>query len=252
MCEALLERGVAGVSILDIDESLLGKAESALRQRCPKVCSFKTDVSKEASLVQAIEKSEAFFGHEIDVFVGNAGIGSSGGFKETSEAALRREMDINFMQHFFAAKHLIPKWTATAEKQRKGSAFIVVSSAAGLMLQIGSIAYTISKRAALSIAEYIAITHGREGVSVVCLCPQAVSTKMVNFGKTAGVAGVDGLLQPSEVAQATVQGLAEGRFLVALPDRVYEYVRRKGDNYDRWVAGMQKLNARFAKTKPKL
>lgn len=95
------------------------------------------------------------------------------------------------------------------------------------------------------MAEFLAITYGEDGIHVVCLCPQAVRTPMA--GEDGGVAGIDGMLEPSEVARATINALKEGRFMVALPNEVHTYIQRKSNDYDRWISGMQRLNNKFSK-----
>ena len=60
-----------------------------------------------------------------------------------------------------------------------------------------------------------------------------------------GVAGVDGMLEPEDVAGAVVAGLATEQFLILPHPQVLEYFRRKASDYDRWIAGMRRLQARF-------
>jgi hypothetical protein len=59
------------------------------------------------------------------------------------------------------------------------------------------------------------------------------------------VAGVDGVLSPEAVAEAALDGLAAERFLILPHPEVAEYLRRKADDPERWLAGMRRLQARF-------
>jgi hypothetical protein len=63
-----------------------------------------------------------------------------------------------------------------------------------------------------------------------------------------GVAGVDGMLEPEAVADCVVEGLGEERFLILPHPNVAEYMQRKVVDYDRWLRGMRRLQARFEST----
>jgi NAD(P)-dependent dehydrogenase (short-subunit alcohol dehydrogenase family) len=128
-------------------------------------------------------------------------------------------------------------------KARGGGYLLNTASAAGLLNQIGSVTYAVTKHAAVALAEWIAITHGRDGIRVSVLCPQAVRTPLTAGGP--GVAGVDGMIEPEEVAQSVIEALSEERFLVLPHPTVAEYIRRKTTDYDRWIRGMQRLQERY-------
>ena len=114
---------------------------------------------------------------------------------------------------------------------------MVTASAAGLLTQIGSVTYAVSKAAAVSINEWLSVTYGDLGVGVSCLCPQAVSTPMTASSPDS-VASVDGMLEPEDVAEATVEGLRSGSFLILPHPKVAEYALRKATDRDRWILGM--------------
>lgn len=198
------------------------------------------DVADEAAVQGLIEAVEQDVG-PIDLFCSNAGIGIGRGL-EASNAEWDAILGVNVMAHVYAARHLVPKMVA-----RGGGYLLNTASAAGLLSQIGSVTYAVSKHAAVALAEWISITHGDEGVRVSVLCPQAVDTPMIANTDAGGVAGVDGVMSPLEVADVVVQGLAEERFLILPHPRVGEYIQRKAADYDRWLAGMRKLQARYGK-----
>src|SRR5690606_2991874 len=128
---------------------------------------------------------------------------------------------------------------------RGGGYLLQTASAAGLLSQIGSAPYAVTKHAAVSFAEWLAITYGARGLKVSVLCPQAVRTPMIAGFENGGVAGVDGVLEPEQVADAVIAGLADERFLILPHPQVLEYLRRKTADYDRWIRGMQRLQERF-------
>jgi short-subunit dehydrogenase len=146
------------------------------------------------------------------------------------------------MAQVYVARHLVPRMVA-----RGGGYLLVTASAAGLLSQIGSVTYAVTKHAAVALAEWIAITHGDEGMKVSVLCPQAVRTPMLTSGE-GSVATVDGVMKPDDVAGAVVEALEGERFLVLPHAEVAEYVRRKGEDRDRWLGGMRRLQARYRGT----
>ena len=175
----------------------------------------------------------------IDLFCSNAGIGVGGG-AETSDEGWRRSVDVNLMAHVWAARHLVPLMIA-----RGGGYLLNTASAAGLLSQIGSAPYAVTKHAAVGLAEWLAITHGDAGIKVSVLCPQAVRTAMT-AGNPDGVASVDGMMEPEDVAEAVVRGLEAEEFLILPHPEVLGYMRRKTEDYGRWIGGMRKLARRYA------
>jgi len=199
---------------------------------------YRTDVSREAdiqALIAAVEKDHG----PIDLFCSNAGIGVGGG-AETPDADWQRIWDINVMAHVWAARHLVPLMAA-----RGGGYLLNTASAAGLLSQIGSAPYAVTKHAAVGLAEWLAITHGDQGIKVSVLCPQAVRTAMT-AGNPDGVASIDGMMEPEILADSVVAGLAAEDFLILPHPEVLQYMRNKTENYGRWLGGMRKLNRRYA------
>jgi NAD(P)-dependent dehydrogenase (short-subunit alcohol dehydrogenase family) len=199
---------------------------------------FNTDVSREADIRDLIETVEAEVG-PIDLFCSNAGIGTGGG-AETPNDAWQRIWDINVMAHVWAARYLVPLMAA-----RGGGYLMNTASAAGLLSQIGSAPYAVTKHAAVGLAEWLAITHGDQGIKVSVLCPQAVKTAMT-AGNPDGVASIDGMMEPEVLAECVVGCLEREEFLILPHPEVLTYMRNKTNDYGRWIGGMRKLNRRFA------
>ena len=143
------------------------------------------------------------------------------------------------MAHVWAARHLVLRMIA-----RGGGYLLNTASAAGLLSQIGSAPYAVTKHAAVGLAEWLAITHGDQGIKVSVLCPQAVRTAMTAANPD-GVASIDGMMEPETVAEACVRAIEAEDFLVLPHPEVLEYMRRKTGDYNRWIAGMRKLNRKF-------
>ena len=198
---------------------------------------FKVDVSVEDQIKTLIETVEADHG-PIDLFCSNAGIGIAGG-AEASNEGWQRIWDINVMAHVWAARYLVPLMAA-----RGGGYLLNTASAAGLLSQIGSAPYAVTTHAAVGLAEWLAITHGDQGIKVSVLCPQAVRTAMT-AGNPDGVASVDGMMEPEELAETVVKSIAAEEFLILPHPQVLDYMRRKTADYGRWIGGMRKLNRRY-------
>jgi NAD(P)-dependent dehydrogenase (short-subunit alcohol dehydrogenase family) len=198
---------------------------------------FETNVAREGDIQHLIERVEADHG-PIDLFCSNAGIGVRGG-AEAANADWQRIWDINVMAHVWAARHLVPRMIA-----RGGGYLLNTASAAGLLSQIGSAPYAVTKHAAVGLAEWLAITHGDQGIRVSVLCPQAVRTAMTADNPD-GVASIDGMMEPDVVAEACVRAIEAEDFLILPHPEVLEYMRRKTGDYNRWIGGMQKLNRKY-------
>ena len=195
------------------------------------------NVGKEDEVSALVDATLAEFGH-IDLFCSNAGISIEGGV-EVDDTAWQRIWDINVMAHVWAARHLVPLMAA-----RGGGYLLNTASAAGLLNQVGSAPYGVTKHAAVGLAEWLALTYGDQGIKVSVLCPQAVRTEMTR-GHEGHVAALDGMMEPAPVADACVQAIEQETFLVLPHPQVAQYMRNKTDGYDRWIKGMRKLNRRF-------
>lgn len=202
-----------------------------------------TNVAVEADIVNLIAEAEKAYG-PIDLFFSNAGIGVRGG-AEVADEAWQRIWEINVLSHIYAARHMVPKWI-----ERGGGYFCSTASAAGLLTQIGSAPYAVTKHAAVAFAEWISVTHGDQGIKVSVLCPQAVRSKMT-AGNEDGVASVDGMIEPAEVAEAVVQAIDQETFLVLPHPQVLTYMQRKTSDYDRWLGGMRRFQASWRATQQK-
>jgi NAD(P)-dependent dehydrogenase (short-subunit alcohol dehydrogenase family) len=198
---------------------------------------FEVNVSREAEITGLIDKVEADVG-PIDLFCSNAGILVAGG-AEVANDDWQRIWEINVMSHVWAARHLVPRMI-----ERGGGYLLNTASAAGLLNQVGSAPYGVTKHAAVGLAEWLALTHGDDGIKVSVLCPQAVRSEMTR-GHEDGVASINGMLEPEAVAEACVDTIRAETFLVLPHPEVVQYMRNKAENYDKWIGGMRKLNRVF-------
>jgi NAD(P)-dependent dehydrogenase (short-subunit alcohol dehydrogenase family) len=219
----------AGLVIADIDSDL---AEAVAEETGAETVIM--DVSDPDANRKLIEDTEERFG-PIDLFCANAGIGMVG--DEQSDLEIWDRMwGINVMSHVHAARHLIPSWLARGEGY-----FLVTASAAGLLTNLKAAQYSVTKHAAVAFAEWLAVTYGDRGVKVSALCPQFVNTPLLTDSEAFKALGGDHTLEPEDVADSVVAGLAEERFLILPHPEVARYFQNKANDYDRWLGGMRKL-----------
>ena len=238
LCEALHRAGAAKVIVTDLDIATARTVAASLDG-----AAFKCDVAQERDILHVVDETERLFG-PIDLFCSNAGIGA--GFDPLSENAggasdepFMRSFAVHVMAHVYAARHLVPRF-----KARGGGYFLNTISAAGLLSQIGSPAYSTTKHAAVGFAENLAISHKADGIKVSILCPQGVDTDMLRSIPKGPQSG-DGDLSPAQVAKDALEGIERETFLILPHSQVLGYMRRKTENYDRWISGMAKIQAKM-------
>ncbi|MAJ24384.1 MAG: short-chain dehydrogenase [Rickettsiales bacterium] len=177
----------------------------------------------------------------IDLFCSNAGIAEDDDGLATAEH-WDSIWKVNVLQHTNAVRECISNMI----KNKKGW-FLITASAAGLLSQVGSATYSTTKHASVGFAEWLAITYGNFGIGVSLLCPQGVNTPMTEGLKNGGVAGINGMLEPEQVAKITLDQMAQGKFLITPHDIVKKYIKIKAENTDKWIIGMRKLYDKYIK-----
>ncbi len=201
------------------------------------------DVADEKAIERIVTDTEARDG-AVDLFVSNAGYGRAGGLDlPTSE--WQKMMNVHAFSHLSAARAVIPGMV-----KRGGGYLLSTASAAGLLTQIDSGPYALSKHAAVAFAEWVAINYADQGIGVSVLCPQAVRTNILgprpeSARRNTGQASGDGILEPEFVADACLDAIREGRFLVLPHPEVATYFQRKANDYDRWLSGMRRFRRKL-------
>jgi len=201
------------------------------------------DVADEAAIEKIVADTEARCG-AVDLFVSNAGYGRRGGL-DLPTSDWQKMMNVHAFSHLSAARAVIPGMI-----ERGGGYLLSTASAAGLLTQIDSGPYALSKHAAVALAEWLAINYGDQGIGVSVLCPQAVRTNILGPRRpgapsNSGQASGDGILEPEFVADACLDAVREGRFLVLPHPEVATYFQRKANDYDRWLQGMRRFRRKL-------
>jgi NAD(P)-dependent dehydrogenase (short-subunit alcohol dehydrogenase family) len=233
LARRFLREGARVVVVSDVQEELLAASAAEIGARAA-LCDV-TDADAVRALVESVEAEHG----PIDLFCSNAGVAVLG-LADAPLDAWRLSIDVNLMAHVYAARELVPRMVA-----RGGGYLLQTASAAGLLTQLASAPYSATKHAAVAFAEFLAITYGDQGLKVSVLAPQGVRTAMTAGTEGGGVAGVDGMIEPDDVADAAVEGLDAERFLILPHPEVLDYFRRKADDYDRWIGGMRRLQRRY-------
>ena len=239
-------RAGANVVVADLDD--VGSADVAAglnAERPGSAMGIAANVGSEQGNIDLIRAAEGTFG-TVDLFFANAGVGV-GTLMETSEEEWNLAFNVNIHAHRWAAKHLLPTWLERGEGY-----FCSTASAAGILTQIGSAPYSVTKHAAVAFAEWLSVTYGSRGLRVSCLCPQGVNTNMLNQGDTPGAGGsssvvrsAGAVLEPAEVADVVFGVIEAETFLIAPHPEVLTYWGRKVADYDRWLGGMRRLQERI-------
>jgi NAD(P)-dependent dehydrogenase (short-subunit alcohol dehydrogenase family) len=234
----------ARVVLADVSEAVI-KVAGALGDGAVAVVG---DVADAAVIGELVTRAEREFG-PVDVYFANAGILGARGL-DGSDEQWSAAMEVNVMAHVRAAQALIPGWV-----ERGAGYFVSTASAAGLLTQIGSAPYAVTKHAAVGFAEWLAITYGDKGIRVSCVCPMGVDTDLLRAGSETfadaaeaeqairAVVSAGEVLTPERVAGEILAGVAAERFLILPHAQVLEMYRHKGSDYDRWISGMRRYQA---------
>jgi NAD(P)-dependent dehydrogenase (short-subunit alcohol dehydrogenase family) len=241
LASALTARG-ASVLLADIDPQVAETA-AALGQH-----HWTGDVASAQGVDDLLSAAREALGM-VDLYFANAGITGARGIG--GEADWDRILDVNLRAHIRAAERLVPEWT-----RRGGGYFVATASAAGLLTQIGAAGYSVTKHAALAFAEWLSVTYGDEGVRVSVLAPMGVNTKILwgdgTQEKTGeervsqqAVAEAGTVLEPADVAETVMAAVESETFLILPHPEVLDMYRMKGSDYDRWLRGMRRYQAKL-------
>lgn len=240
MARKFTEEGAEAVIVADIDTDSATTVADEIGG-LPVTLDVSDEHATEAMIRQTIETHG-----RIDIMCLNAGIPTDGSVDAPNED-WQRTWDVNVMAHVYATRHVLPSMV------ERGEGYIVTTaSAAGLLTNIGAAPYSVTKHAAVALAEWLSVTYGSRGIGVSCLCPMFVDTPMLDAfaGHTDEMRGwVEGLaIEVDDVAAAVVEGIREETFLILPHPIVLDYFQRKSLDYDRWIAGMQQLNGDLSGT----
>ncbi len=253
LCLGLADRGAAAVVVCDIDGDGAAAVAAEIAAAGQQALAVPADVSKESDVQALVARAEDAFG-PVGMFFSNAGIIVAGG-PEASDEAWSRIWAINVQSHIFVARAVLPGMLA------RGAGYLeITASAAGLLTQLGSAPYAVTKHAAVAFAEWLSITYGEQGLTVSCLCPQAFTSNLLSTSRREVGAGqlpeaaatggsaqaaVDGVLTSEQVADSVLAAVGTEQFLILPHPDVATYELRRADDRERWLRGMRRMQARL-------
>jgi NAD(P)-dependent dehydrogenase (short-subunit alcohol dehydrogenase family) len=248
---ALAARDAAGVVVADVDAGGAAEVSAAIEASGHRALAVTADVTVPAEVDALVARAEAAFGR-IDLFCSNAGVIVDGGV-DLPDEVWSRTWAVNVQSHVYAARAALPGMLA------RGEGYLIhTASAAGLLTQLSSAPYSVTKHAVVALAEWLSITYGDRGIRVSCLCPQAVGTNLIaTSSRQVGVpargdssaapqASVDGVLTPEQVAACVIEAIGDERFLILPHPEVAAYEQRRAADRERWLRGMRRLLARLS------
>jgi NAD(P)-dependent dehydrogenase (short-subunit alcohol dehydrogenase family) len=249
----LAARGAAAVVVSDVDADGAAAVASEINQAGGRALAVRADVSREKDIIELVTQTEAAFG-PVSLFFSNAGLIVGGG-PEVSDEAWSRIWAVNVHSHVYVARAVLPGMLARGEGY-----LVITASAAGLLSQLGSAPYAVTKHAAVALAEWLSITHGDQGIRVSCVCPQAFTSNLLSTsvrelggaplqgGARGGSAqaAIDGVLTSEQVADAALDAIGTEQFLILPHPEVATYEQRRASDRERWLRGMRRMQARLA------
>jgi NAD(P)-dependent dehydrogenase (short-subunit alcohol dehydrogenase family) len=196
------------------------------------------DVSREADILRVVEEAEKAAG-AIDVWFSNAGLSGPSAGPEAPDGQWQKTWEVHVMSHVWAARALLPGML------ERGDGYLLnTASAAGLTMSPGAVPYTVTKHAALSLAENLAVLYGDSGIRVSCLCPQLVDTQMTadlerSHAGRAVLATGGRRRQPDDVAELVVQAMADERFLIVSHEETLKGARFRAADHGAFLDAMR-------------
>jgi NAD(P)-dependent dehydrogenase (short-subunit alcohol dehydrogenase family) len=249
----LARAGASVIVVADIDGEAAERAAAAVRSDEVEATGMAVDVGREEEIDRLVTSAEERSG-PIGLFCSNAGIAGPYGGAEVPDAEWQRTWEINVMAHIWAARRLLPGMLERGSGHLNSTA-----SAAGLLANPGLMPYSVTKHAAVAVAEWLAITYGGpgSGLGFSCFCPQGVATPMLETWReedpSSRLASASGeTITPDEAAEALVRGIAEDRFLILSHDEVLTYAQRRATDPERWLGGMQRFQAQIDQARAEL
>jgi NAD(P)-dependent dehydrogenase (short-subunit alcohol dehydrogenase family) len=237
LAERFARESARAVVIVDLSEPAAQSVAAGLD--CERALGIGLDVTDGAAVDSAVQRIEAEAG-PITMWCSNAGVALGDGLGGDDD--WERSWQVHVQAHIHAARAVLPRM-----RDRGRGHLMITASAAGLLTNMDSAPYSVTKHGAVALAEWLAIRYGDEGIGVSCLCPQGVRTPMTErpeAGSSTRAAGA--FLEPQDVVDAVVAALTEDRFLILPHPEVAEFERRRATDRDRWLAGMRKVWAKIS------
>lgn len=134
----------------------------------------KSDVTQADDMKHVVEKTVDTFG-QLDVFVNNAGVFRGGDrIHNLTEEDLDVALEVNVKGVWHSTQQAVKQFL----KQETGGKFVNIVSSAGLGPYPAQAPYNISKAAAASLTESVALEYGENNITANGICPTYVPTSL--------------------------------------------------------------------------
>ena len=204
LCERFYQDGAEKIFVVDLDFENAEKVAEAVDGKA-----FKLNVGNEMNCKSVVEEILREFGR-IDLVCSNAGIAGEPGCLEASNEVWQKIYEVNVLSNLYLARAVFPSMV-----ERGAGYFLITASAAGLLTHFEAAPYSVSKHAAVALAENLAIEYHEKGIRVSCLCPQGVKTRLIASaeGEPENFLLAEAITA-EECADAVVKGLEAENFLI--------------------------------------
>ncbi|MBX7172924.1 MAG: SDR family oxidoreductase [Pyrinomonadaceae bacterium] len=230
LCERFVVEGAEKIIVTDIDLANANKVAKEING-----IAIELDVSNESQVIEVVTQILHQFGR-IDFVCSNAGIGGAEGSLEVSNEVWQKIYEVNVLSHVYLARAVFPSMI-----ENGSGAFLITSSAAGLLTHPTAAPYVVSKHGAVALAESLAIEFGDKGIYVSCLCPQGVKTNLILGEDNPNNFLHQGAITAEECANAVVNALEKETFLILPHKEVAQFIVNKAENRDRWLHSLRKI-----------
>lgn len=110
----------------------------------------------------------------LDILVNNAGIAPAGPLEQLTRSSWDEVLACNLTSMFLVTKHAIPLL-----REASGASVVNLGSTFGVVGAAGSVAYALTKAAAISFSRSLALELAPDGIRVNALCPGATQTSFL-------------------------------------------------------------------------
>jgi len=164
ICQSFAKEG-AKVVIAEIDEEAGRECEELIISAGGEALFTKTDVADEESVKNLFSQTVKKYS-KMSILINNAGVMSQGNIFTRSIEEWNRVIGINL-----TGPYICSRYAAELMRERKGGVIINISSTRALMSEPDTEPYSASKGGLLALTHSLAISLGKYGIRVNCICP---------------------------------------------------------------------------------
>jgi NAD(P)-dependent dehydrogenase (short-subunit alcohol dehydrogenase family) len=182
------------VAVNDVGAADAARTAGEIQSAGGKALAVAGDVTRRADVVRVVDEVTRTFGR-VDVLVNNAGINRDAMAAKMTEEQWDAVLAVNLKGTFLCAQAVLPGM------RERGWGRVINTSSVGALGNIGQANYAASKAGVIGLTRTLALEYARHGVTVNCIAPGAVMTRML--------AGVPDPIREKIVAQIPAGRIAQ-------------------------------------------